>query len=540
MVDLSRVDILEVIGADTTVKRTASTNGGEHSGPCPFCGGTDRFNVWPDHPSGRGRWWCRQCGRSGDAVDYLRKHDRLGFVKACRALGIEPGDRQVVPTERSTHRRRERGPARASMPNKRAAPPTWDIRAAEETLKACESMLWNQEGETALTWLRKRGLTDETIRQRRLGFNPTKRSLNGLWVWQGIVIPCLVDGRIWYMKVRRSSPGPKYKQLKGSGQFALYGLELVHGKSAVAICESEFDAMVLHQEAGDLVDVVATGGAGHRPCPSSLAELLSATYWIVALDRDKAGDGGARWWADFSSRVHRVRPLQGNDITDFYLEGGDLRAWVIYHLDRMGVDLGFNSVERRRAGHPDHEFQRSGIEHRADDVLARCEGSENWTREWAQLAEAVGWSCFGMTWQEWAAEVRDYLDETVKAENAQIPDAEGEPQELVHAAKATQCRSGMADQDGDLPTEPCRSFGMGEHRFFWKGPGGWICAVCHPPALPDVDYYDLPDNENVEMASSVGAARPKRTGKRAAQNSVQRQRVESEQEINTYARGGRQ
>ena len=85
-VDLSNVDLLAVIGRDTHLKRVACTGGGEYAGPCPFCGGKDRFRVWPEDGD-RGRWWCRQCQRSGDAVDYLRARDALTFKEALARLG---------------------------------------------------------------------------------------------------------------------------------------------------------------------------------------------------------------------------------------------------------------------------------------------------------------------------------------------------------------------------------------------------------------------------------------------------------------------
>ena len=41
-------DLLTLIGCDTALKKVASTKGGEYAGPCPFCGGRDRFRVWPN------------------------------------------------------------------------------------------------------------------------------------------------------------------------------------------------------------------------------------------------------------------------------------------------------------------------------------------------------------------------------------------------------------------------------------------------------------------------------------------------------------
>ena len=46
-------------------------------GPCPCCGGKDRFRF--DDKDGRGTWFCNQCG-NGDGLDLIAK------VKKCNPL----------------------------------------------------------------------------------------------------------------------------------------------------------------------------------------------------------------------------------------------------------------------------------------------------------------------------------------------------------------------------------------------------------------------------------------------------------------------
>jgi hypothetical protein len=64
-----------------------SRRGPEYHGPCPFCGGTDRFTVWPEQGE-TGRYWCRQCNWKGDAIQLLRDRDGLSFMEAKRSLGL--------------------------------------------------------------------------------------------------------------------------------------------------------------------------------------------------------------------------------------------------------------------------------------------------------------------------------------------------------------------------------------------------------------------------------------------------------------------
>lgn len=403
MADLTGVDLLALIGTDTALRRVASTDGGEHAGPCPFCGGVDRFRAWPDHPSGRGRWWCRQCGRGGDAVDYLRERDGLGFAEAVEALGM---------TSYPERRRGRRGQERASKPTDpvAAAPagaslPAWAPEAAMEVVAVCEAALWAPQGERALAWLAKRGIREDTARTWRLGYSPTDRTIAGLFVPRGVVIPCFVDGALWAVKVRRPvppAPGPKYQQVKG-GRTALYGLDHLAGRRAVIVCEGELDAVLLWQEAGDLADVVAVGSATGRPPLRFLARLAGAASWLVAFDRDEAGEQGAGWWGDYSDRVRRIRPLQGRDLTDFHQAGGDLRAWVAYHLGRL-------EEEPRPAGQPATEPEsRRRPPHEAEAEAERLLALPRWgvaeARAWAELAGRAGWRCWGTTWQRWAAQI---------------------------------------------------------------------------------------------------------------------------------------
>jgi putative DNA primase/helicase len=54
-------------------------------GPCPICGGVDRFRY--DDKAGRGTWFCSHCG-SGSGVDLIMKLHGVPFLEAKRM--IEP------------------------------------------------------------------------------------------------------------------------------------------------------------------------------------------------------------------------------------------------------------------------------------------------------------------------------------------------------------------------------------------------------------------------------------------------------------------
>lgn len=79
--------LLDLMQQDQHFRRVSTTNGGEWAGPCVLCGeGKDRMRVWPSQGE-TGRFWCRRCQRTGDAITYLREWRGLSFPEAARQVG---------------------------------------------------------------------------------------------------------------------------------------------------------------------------------------------------------------------------------------------------------------------------------------------------------------------------------------------------------------------------------------------------------------------------------------------------------------------
>jgi DNA primase len=357
---LAGIDLLAIAGKDTPLERVASTNGGEWAGPCPFCGGDDRFRLWPQHPGGRGRWWCRRCDRGGDAIAYLQERDGVSFGQAVEALG---GDVDQAPSSTARVRR----PAAWAVPDvPDVEPPAdqWQARG-RAFCRYARDQLWSAAGEGARSYLSEvRGLREDTVHRFGLGYNPhclydrpvSRWGLQGgqaVYLSRGIVIPCEVDGALWYVQVRRPlpggpllaylggdlpawRPGTKYMAVKGSAGKALFGADNLQGRDVLLFCEGEFDAMLAWQELRDLVDVVTLGGAtkGNRGLPGRWhLRLLHYRAILAAYDADGAGRSGAAILAQHSRRVVRVTVSSGGDLTGFYHGGGDLRAWLTTQKD---------------------------------------------------------------------------------------------------------------------------------------------------------------------------------------------------------------
>ncbi len=320
----TRVDLLDLVGRDTTLRKVAATRGGEYAGPCPSCGGTDRFRVQPE----RGLWWCRACrggDRWADAIEYVRWRDGVTFGEAVRFLGGEMGQRPSRPI-------RPAAPELVAEPSA-----TWRARANAIGAEAFNT-LWSDAGEQARAYLHGRGLTDDTILRFLLGYLPRDVredaeawGLAGdpIWLPRGIVIPWTIDGYAWALKVRRASGGPKYIAARGSAP-VLFGADRMAGRDTLVLAEGEFDAMLLWQETRDLVDVATLGAAYRGIDPRAALRMLRAATILVAYDGDEAGKDGAAKLNAMSGRMRRLELPAGQDVTDYYRAGGDLRQLVVH------------------------------------------------------------------------------------------------------------------------------------------------------------------------------------------------------------------
>lgn len=95
MIDTTGIDLQAMI--TTPLRKVSSARGGEYHGPCPFCGGTDRFALWPAD----NKWSCRHCVDENmtpkDAIDFVMRRDNLDLTGAMASLGLSNG---TSPTQR--------------------------------------------------------------------------------------------------------------------------------------------------------------------------------------------------------------------------------------------------------------------------------------------------------------------------------------------------------------------------------------------------------------------------------------------------------
>jgi len=307
------------------LKRQAVTNGGEYAGPCPFCrDGNDRFRVWLE----KDRYWCRQCGKSGDAIQYLRDVRGMDFKAAAEVVG------RVVSLKIQHKTKpvfREWKPADLMPPST-----AWQQRAKKILLRS-QQVLWSDEGKASRERLAiQRCLGEDAIQRHGLGLIPVNVFENKQ-IWgqgegklslpAGIVIPCWRDNQLVRLRIRQSNPDTNHKYWTVAGSVGA-PLIIDNGRDAATIVESDLDAILIDQEASNLVSVISLGSCSIKPDSTTHSLLRKSKRIAVSLDYDKAGRDASAWWLKHYKQAKKVFTPEGKDPGDFAVLGGPVGLWV--------------------------------------------------------------------------------------------------------------------------------------------------------------------------------------------------------------------
>ena len=336
----SKIDLAQLAGVPL--------RGGEREkfGPCPKCGGDDRFHI--RHHQGRDYFFCRKCHeKRGDAIEFMRWMHGYTFAEAVRQLG---GD--------LTHQQKpmmKRPPLPAAADYDTPPAQQWQA-AAHVVIQECEAALWLPRNKKILDYVRKRGLTDETIKAYRLGYcstgtaNEYARNIGDLYIRRGIIIPTIVYNDIWQIRIRlfdgvpflcsgckavltRTGECPhcraknKYKGVTGN-KIGLMGADMLAAAHTAIICAGEFDSMLAQQYAPAGVACVTFGSETKKLSLRWQIALRKITRLIVAYDNDDAGDKGFTSVREIVPNALRARVPKGKDMGEYLSGGGDIGAWI--------------------------------------------------------------------------------------------------------------------------------------------------------------------------------------------------------------------
>jgi DNA primase len=360
---LERTDIAALVAARVELKRA----GRSLKGLCPFHGErTPSFTVNLD----RRRFKCFGCGVGGDAIAFVMKSDGKSFVEAARELADRAGVRLDDAGDDGLQREKL---------NQR--------RVHELATRFFQEKLWDRTGGLqARTFLKKRGLTAETVKAFALGFAPTAWSeFSARAAKEGMLELALSAGLINERGRQASGPqrpatssGPQapekaarthsstYDFFRGrlmipirnaEGATVAFGGRILEGddprkfinsresliykkgellygidqagpairKTGQALLvEGYFDAIVLHQ--AGLTNAVALCSASLTPEQVKLLQRFDARELVLLLDGDDAGRRGVARAAGAllaAAMPTRVMVLPtGKDPDDYVLEVG--------------------------------------------------------------------------------------------------------------------------------------------------------------------------------------------------------------------------
>ena len=150
-----RVDIEDIVGSYVSLKRA----GRYYKGLCPFHPEkTPSFTVTPD----KGMYFCFSCKKGGNVFTFLMEMEHMTFPEAVEYLAAKAGiDIEHLKTQENSE--------------------TESIRKKLVDLyeKVSGSFHYifkkSSQGNIALSYLKERGITDESIEKFRIGFAPSDR-----------------------------------------------------------------------------------------------------------------------------------------------------------------------------------------------------------------------------------------------------------------------------------------------------------------------------------------------------------------------------
>jgi DNA primase len=334
------VDMVELVGTKTDLRRVGS----RYTGLCPFHDErTPSFSV----NAADKLFYCFGCQAKGDAIGFVEQAEGLDFVDAVEMLA----DRYGVQMERENDDPR----AEQERHHKKR------LRALLERAASFYSayLFDSTEARRAREYLAGRGLSEEILREFRVGYAPSawdrmlvgaqkggfrenelrdaglaQRGREGRLYdrFRGRIMFPLTDRRGQVLgfgaRAMRDAQGPKYLNTSENDIFRkgeqLFGLHLAHSPAAkserIVVVEGYTDVLALHQ-AGIRDSVAIMGTALTSPQMKLLSQ--TAKDVVLALDADRSGQEAmvrvARAGGEASLRV--VEMPEGKDPADLIAAG---------------------------------------------------------------------------------------------------------------------------------------------------------------------------------------------------------------------------
>jgi len=378
-----RCDVVEIIGSYAPLKRRGRT----YSALCPFHNEkTASFVVYPDTQS----FYCFGCGAGGDVITFVMKQENLDYIEAVRFLAERVGMRLNDDGDDDEIKRKKR----VLQANRLAARFFFDC-------------LNTDEGKNARAYLRRRGLSDATIKRFGIGYSmPEWSALRDNLRSQGFKDDELIEaglcqlgknggsydafrGRVMFpiIDIRGNvvafgartlgDDKPKYINTSDTPAFKktrnLFALNIAKNNTErrLILVEGYMDVIAMHQ--GGFTNTVATLGTA---LTADQARIMSqyADEIVISYDSDEAGQKATRRAIDLLKNEGlnvKVLHIEGAKDPDEYIKAyGSERFSALVNGSHGSVEYELENAKSKygiQTAEGSVRFLREAAE-----VLARC------------------------------------------------------------------------------------------------------------------------------------------------------------------------
>lgn len=310
------IDLYEFVNRYTKLVRVSAR--GEYAGPCPRCGGEDRFHVKGD------RFFCRQCyPRGGDIIDLVQMLHNLSFREACVYLQNDASfssERPAVPQ---------------AQPEAYPKHDSEDFQdSARRTVRATHRLLLSEKGSPGQSYLLERGLSEQTWRDYQVGYGTTYHPLRQQNM-DAIFMPWFAADATSILAIQHRFIDASLKKderytLKPGSTPMLFGLQALQPAQALIVVEGEFNCMALHQLGVQAISVGSQSNARRGDVLPFLTEQLDSyervIFWFDELDVAQQAIEGLRKQQPF--REEKVSAISNDHDANDLLMSGELNAVV--------------------------------------------------------------------------------------------------------------------------------------------------------------------------------------------------------------------
>jgi hypothetical protein len=326
-------------------------NGKQYTGPCPKCGGDNRFYCESDF------FACRKCHpKRGDAIEYVMWLDGLTYDDALIKLGgplpTTPAVDKVRPVTKAPIRNQS-----WNEPEKRRIAIDAHLSLVKGTTK---------QAQVAMAYLQRRCIGMETIKAFDVGY--TAKYLPRAYDYESqkqtypkqvaVTLPWFdSNGALVSIKYRfiekhnytdldgKARTGENKTSEAGNQQHGnLFGWQCLQGpdkRQVLIICEGEINDLSLWQVGNHVIDVLSAGPEGQiANLPTAAVDLAQQYKHVIvwADERGIADRAAKRIGAAAMESPKSAEYPKGADANDMLIAGA-LGDWLSFAMGQLGVDV---------------------------------------------------------------------------------------------------------------------------------------------------------------------------------------------------------